>query len=162
MIKRKGGCVRYSDRNLLPGETVIFRTRKHKIIFLVPVLLTIGALYAYPYVSQNQILMKVVWALFIVPAIFWGYTLVEYLTSIFVVTNKRIMMREGFFNRHTNETLLTSISQVTVDQHLIAQLLNYGNVTVNAFGASDTFVMIANPFQFQQSLNEQLNRVISK
>lgn len=142
---------------LLPEEVVVFQTRKHKIIFFVPVALTLAALYAYPFFIHNPMLEKIIWGLFVVPAIFFGYTLVEYMTSIFIVTNKRIMMREGFFTRHTNETLLTSISQVTVDQNIVAQLLNYGTVTVNAFGASDTFVMIASPYRFQQALNEQVN-----
>jgi uncharacterized membrane protein YdbT with pleckstrin-like domain len=143
---------------LLPEEVIVFQTRKHKVIFFIPVVLTIVALYAYPFFSHSPMLEKVVWTLFLVPGIFFLYSLVEYMTSIFIVTNKRIMMREGFFTRHTNETLLTSISQVTVDQNLIAQLLNYGTVTVNAFGASDTFVMIAGPYLFQQALNEQVNR----
>lgn len=147
------------DRNLLQDEIVIFKTRKHKIIFFIPVILTIAVIYIYPFFAQNPMLEKVVWALFLVPSVFWCYTLVEYMTSIFVVTSKRIMMREGFFTRHTNETLLTSISQVTIDQHLAAQLLNYGTVTVNAFGASDTFVMIANPYRFQQAINEQINQI---
>ena len=148
-----------ASRRLLRDEVIIFQTRKHKIIFFVPIVLTVGVIYLYPFFADNAMLAKILWALFLVPAVFWGYNLVEYATSIFVVTNKRIMMREGFFNRHTNETLLTSISQVTVDQNIVAQLLNYGTVTVNAFGASDTFVMIANPYGFQQALNEQMNLI---
>jgi hypothetical protein len=147
------------DQYLLQDEVVIFKTRKHKIIFFIPIMLTVAALYIYPVFAQSQLLMKIIWALLVVPGLFWGYTLVEYMTSIFVVTSKRILMREGFFTRHTNETLLTSISQVTIDQNLAAQLLGYGTVTVNAFGASDTFVMIANPYRFQQALNEQINQV---
>lgn len=151
--------MRHDDRRLMQGEMIFFKTRKHKIIFFVPIVLTLCVLYLYPLFAASPLLHKVIWALLVVPASFWGYTLVEYMTSIFIVTNKRILMREGFFTRHTNETLLASISQVTIDQNLIAQLLGYGTVTVNAFGASDTFVMIARPYGFQQALNEQINQM---
>lgn len=146
-----------ASRRLLRDEVIVFQTKKHKIIFFVPIVLTLLAIYVYPIFTNNPFLAKIIWALVLVPGVFFTYSLVEYMTSIFIVTNKRIMMREGFFNRHTNETLLTSISQVNVDQNLIAQLLNYGTLTVNAFGASDTFVMIAKPYAFQQALNEQVN-----
>ena len=68
-------------------------------------------------------------------------------------------MREGFFYRHTNETRLATISQINVNQSLLGQILNFGTVIINAFGAFDTFTMIAKPFLFQKYVNEQLDKV---
>ena len=84
----------------------------------------------------------------------------EYITSEFAVTNKRIMMREGFFFRHMAEIRLNTLSQINVDQSLIGQMLGYGIVTLNAFGAFDAFTMIASPVQFQKVANEQLDKVV--
>lgn len=144
----------YIDRNLLPDERILFRTKKHLIIFFLPVVLTIFSAFITKYMTNDPVLAKVAWAPWLLALIFWVYYWFEYMTSEFVVTNKRVMMREGFFNRHTNEMRLATISQVNVDQSLLGQILNYGMVTINAFGVSDAYNMIANPFLFQRYVNE--------
>ena len=147
----------YIDRNLLPGERILFRTKKHIIIFLFPVIWTIFSFYATDYMRTNLILTKLEMIPWLLALLFWGYVGLEYLTSEFVVSNKRVMMREGFFYRHANELRLATIYQVNVDQSLLGQLLNYGIVSINAFGAFDSFTMIAQPFLFQKKVNEQLD-----
>lgn len=149
----------YIDRNLLPGEQILFRTRKHLIIFFYPIILTIFAIYAQQYMHDNFILARVEWAPALIVLIYWGFILLEYATSEFVVTSKRIMMREGFFIRHSTELRINSISQINVDQNLVGQMLDYGTVSLNAFGAYDAFYMIAHPFLFQKYANEQLDKI---
>lgn len=148
----------YIDRNLIPNEEIIFRTKKHLIIFLLPVLLLIGTIYISAYMENNPILVKVYWGPWIVTAIIWAIVGLEYMSSEFAVTNKRVMMREGFFTRHSNEIRLNAISQINVDQTILGQLLNYGIVSINAFGAYDQFSLIAKPFMFQRYVNEQIDR----
>lgn len=149
----------YIDRNLLPDEQVIFRTKKHIIIFLSPLLLTVFLLYAAYYMHNNPILINLEWAPLVVAFIFWANVGLEYMTSEFVVTSKRVMMREGFFTRHTNELRLAAISQVVVDQSIIGQIFNYGAVSINAFGAYDSFSVLSKPYGFQKSVNEQMDKV---
>lgn len=149
----------YIDRNLLPDETILFRTKKHLIIFFYPLVLAIFGAYAYEYMINNEILQRIAWAPTAVILIFWAYVGLEYMTSEFAVTNKRVMMREGFFVRHANEMRITTISQVNVDQSLIGQMLDYGMVSINAFGAFDAYSMIAHPYTFQKAVNEQLDKL---
>jgi uncharacterized membrane protein YdbT with pleckstrin-like domain len=152
----------YIDKNLLPGEKILFRTKKHVIIFLVPILWSIFSIYAFSYMHANEILTRVEWAPWVVALILWFYALLEYAFSEFVVTDKRLMMREGFFYRHTNEMRLSTISQVNVDQSLIGQYLDYGDVSINAFGAFDSYSLIAGPNTFQKYVNEQLDILTSR
>ena len=147
----------YIDRNLLPDERILFRVKKHWIIFFVPVVMTIFSCYASNYLHQNDILVKVEYAPWAITLIFWAYYGLEYLSSEYAVTNKRVMMREGFFVRHGNEMRLSAISQVNVDQSLLGQLLNYGAVSINAFGAFDSYTLISSPFRFQQIVNQQID-----
>lgn len=70
------------------------------------------------------------------------------------------MMREGFFFRHMAEIRLNTLSQINVDQSLLGQLLGYGIVSLNAFGAFDAFTMIARPIEFQKCANEQLDKLV--
>lgn len=151
----------YMDKNLLPDERILFRTKKHIIIFFVPVVLTILAVFATYYMRANPILAQVQTAPWLVTLIFWAYMGLDYMTSEYAVTNKRVMMREGFFNRHATEMRLAAISQVNVDQSLAGQLFDYGTVSLNAFGAYDSFPLIAKPFLFQKYVNEQLD-IIAK
>jgi uncharacterized membrane protein YdbT with pleckstrin-like domain len=150
----------YIDKNLLQDERIQFRTKKHLIIFFFPVVWLIFSIYATDYMRSNPFLIKLAWVPWLLALIFWGYVWLEYVTSEFAVTNKRVMMREGFFNRHANEVRLSAISQVTIDQSLIGQLLNYGVVSINAFGAFDTYTMIDKPFAFQKNVNEELDKVV--
>lgn len=147
----------YIDKNLLPDERILFRTKKSLIVFSNPIILTILSILATNYMHSNTILYKLEWAPWLVTLIYWAYVWIEYVYSDFAVTNKRVMMREGFFNRHTNELRLTTISQVNVDQSIIGQILNYGEVSLNAFGAFDTYSLIAKPFEFQKSINQQMD-----
>ena len=151
----------YIDSNLLPDEQIIFRTKKHLIIFIYPVLVTIFMMYAYVhYIEANPILLKLMWLPWLVVCLFWAYTALEYKFSEFAVTNKRVLMREGFFTRHINEMRLATVSQVNIEQGLIGQLLNYGTIIINAFGAFDAFTVIANPSALQKAVNEQLDKIV--
>ena len=151
----------YIDKNLLQDERVLFRTKKHLIIFFFPLVWTIFCVYATSYMRGNLLLAKVEWAPWLLALIFWAYVWLEYKTSEFAVTNKRVMMREGFFYRHANEIRLSAISQVNVDQSLLGQMLNYGIVSINAFGAYDSYTMISQPFQFQKFVNQELDNTLS-
>jgi uncharacterized membrane protein YdbT with pleckstrin-like domain len=151
----------YIDSNLLPDERIIFRTKKSPILFLFPALLLIFCAYASNLMGQNQILHNVQWVPWVVTILIWSAVGLNYYTSEFAVTNKRVMMREGFFTRHANEMRLTTISQVNVEQSLIGQMVGYGSVSINAFGVSDDYTLISNPNKFQQAVNEQLDRATS-
>lgn len=150
----------YLDRNLIAGEQILFRTKKHLVIFFLPVLWVFVSCFLTYYMLQSPILAKLSFLPWVLAFIFFVYVFFEYFTSEFAVTNKRVMMREGFFYRHTTEMRLATISQVNVDQSLLGQLLNYGIVSVNAFGATDAFTLIAKPHKFQKTVHEQLDKVV--
>jgi uncharacterized membrane protein YdbT with pleckstrin-like domain len=150
--------VSYIDKNLLPDETIVFRTKKHTMIFFVPVLCLIAAYFVTVYMQQNPVLVKVIWMPWVLALIFWAQVGLSYFASDYAVTNKRVMMREGFFVRHATELRLNTISQVHVNQSLLGQVLNYGEVAINAFGASDSFTMVSHPYDFQKCINEQLEK----
>lgn len=151
----------YIDNNLVADERIVFRTRKSLFIFFFPFIWTVFAWYASDYMNANSILRQLNWIPAGLTLLFWAYVWLEYNFSEFAVTNKRIMMREGFFVRHANEMRLSTVSQVAIDQGLIGQVLNYGIVTISAFGAADSFTMIDKPGAFQRAVNQELDKVIA-
>lgn len=151
----------YIEKNLLPDEEVIFRTKKHLIIFLVPCAWIIATLFCL--INANPIVVKLAFAPAIAALATLGNSWLTYVTSEFAVTNKRVMMKEGFFFRHSNELRLSTISNITVNQSLLAQMLSYGTLIISPFGAdNDVFTEIANPYAFQKNAQIQLDKISSQ
>ncbi len=147
----------YIDRNLLPGETILFRTRKSVVLFVPSVVLLLLSIVATDYFLATPLLTKLVFVPWVITGIYFFYALLQYYSSEYAVTDSRIMMREGLFTRHSNEMRLTAISQVNVDQTLFGMMFNFGTVSINAFGAFDGYQLISNPFRFQRTVNQQLD-----
>lgn len=153
--------MRYIDQNLLPDEKILYRTKKHVIIFLIPIIFTIGTVFFY--FNANPFVVKASYILSIATIATWLNALLIYYTADFAVTNKRISMKEGFFFRHTNDTRLTTIANVTVNQSLLGQLLNYGTVVINTFGGtSDPFSEIDSPIPFQKMLQNRIDELTAQ
>ena len=147
------------DKNLLSDEQIIYRTKKHWIIFFAPAAWALAAIFfafnANPWVAKAAIAPAL--AALILGIGKW----LEYITAEFVVTNKRVMMKEGFFTRHSNELRLATVSNMNVDQSLLGQLLDYGTVVISPFGsARDVFTEIAHPFEFQKQTQMRLDQVV--
>lgn len=152
----------YIDQNLLTNERILFRTKKHVILFFYPLVWSLFCFYASFYMLGNPILAGLIWVPWLVALVFWANSGLQYLVSDYVVTNRRLMMREGFFFRRAKEMRLAAISQVSIDQSLLGQVLGYGVVSLSAFGAYDRFSLVAHPVAFQKAVNEQLDQVTTK
>ena len=146
----------YIDNNLLPDERSVFRTKKYLILFLVPAIFFLCSIAASAYMRSNAMLLPLEWAPWVVTLVFWAHAGLQYYFSEYAVTNKRILLREGFVYRHTAELQVATISQVNVEQSLLGQWLNYGSVGINAFGAVDFYHLVADPYGFQRCVNAQL------
>lgn len=146
------------EANLLPDEQILYRTRKHYIIFFPPALLTLMTLIFL--LNSNPFVVRVAFIPALAALVSWLNEWLDYITSEFAVTNKRIMMKEGFFTRHSNEARLTTITNISTTQSLIGQLLHFGTVIINTFGGmNDAFPEIPNPNEFQKQVQMQLDKL---
>ena len=59
----------------------------------------------------------------------------RWITEI-AVTDRRVIYKRGFINRHTIEMNMDKVATVDVDQSVLGRLLNYGTVTVQGTGMS--------------------------
>ena len=145
----------YVDKNLVPGEQIVYRAHLHWIIFLTAALFILpgAALVVVGLISQ----LIVVW----VPgALLAAYGLcklaaryVRYATSEFAVTNKRVLVKIGFYKRHTLELLLSRLETIGVEQGLLARLLGYGTIVVTGTGGtSEPFANISRPLEFRRQV----------
>jgi len=151
----------YLDKNLLAGEKILFRTKKHWIVFFPPVFWALVSIFLYfqtsPIFQSNSILKNFFLLPAIIALIYLCNQWLVYYFSEFAITNIRIVMREGFFFRHTNDTRLSALASVDVVQGVIGQALDYGTVFINSFGGQkDPFTDIDTPVKFKSVLQEQL------
>ncbi|MFM2033134.1 MAG: hypothetical protein RLZZ297_1899 [Chloroflexota bacterium] len=79
----------------------------------------------------------------------WYYTQV-------IVTNRRLIRREGILSRRVSDIALTQLSEVVITQSLLGRLFNYGDVHVT--GDSDAsklqFVQVKNPFKLRTVIDD--------
>lgn len=153
----------YIDDNIMPGERITYRAYLHWIIWLefsLWLLATLLLLGLVAVVSGSAVagLFRVVTALVaIFTLIKLLQTVIEYRTSEFGVTNRRVLMKTGFIRRRTFELVLSRLESVEVAQGIAARLLRYGGVTVTGTGAArGMFRRIAAPLEFRRQVYLQL------
>jgi uncharacterized membrane protein YdbT with pleckstrin-like domain len=138
----------YVDKSLIPGESVVFRTRLHWIIFAWPVvfaLITIAALYLR-YTRTAEALGVVTLILFL--ARYFVYT-----ASEFAVTNKRVIVKVGVLQRRTLEILLTKVEAIAVTQSIAGQIFGCGTIMVTGTGGTrEPFSNIRSPLEFRRAV----------
>jgi uncharacterized membrane protein YdbT with pleckstrin-like domain len=135
----------YIESNLLPDEKVVYKGRLHWSIFwkaCALVILGIIFLYIQPIIGGIVILIGLF--AFVTPTI-------NYATSEFGVTNKRVIIKIGFLRRKTLELLLRHVEAILVDQSVMGRLLNYGSVTLTGTGGvRESFHNISAPLEFRR------------
>ena len=148
----------YLDDNLLDGERIIYRAHLHWTIFGMAILvMLLGValgivLYLYEphYWYLGLILTSIGLLLAIGP-------LVRYVGSEFAVTNKRVLSKTGFIQRESDETLLSKVEAIAVDQGIVGRMLGFGTVRLTGSGGTeDAFAGISHPLEFRRQVQSQV------
>jgi membrane protein YdbS with pleckstrin-like domain len=159
----------YVEANLVPGESVAYRTRLHWIVF-APALL-IGSLIdsagvgllvtaflkrvpggeaSIPMIVAAAILMLVGSAWVAAGAIRWKATEI-------VVTSRRVLIKTGIMTIHTTEILLSKVESVSIEEPPMGRMFGYGKVTIHGTGGTpETFERIASPNEFRRRVQIQI------
>jgi uncharacterized membrane protein YdbT with pleckstrin-like domain len=156
----------YVAKHLMPGEEVVRETHLSRIVFLPALILLVlaGGLFAVVLRggADTRGAMPVP-ALFLAGAaamFLWG--LIRIGASEFAVTNKRVIVKVGLFNRHSTETLLRQVEGITVDQGIVGRIFNYGTIVIEGTGSDRTpYSGIAAPLQFRLAVQEQIDRSLA-
>jgi uncharacterized membrane protein YdbT with pleckstrin-like domain len=151
---------RYIDEILQPGEKVLYSTNAHWIFYLPAILAWIVALalLALSRVTTTEgviLLCLSAAAVVALAAVYWtvrGWF--HRFTTETDVTDRRVVHKTGFINRHTFEIALDKIASVDVDQSIAGRLLNYGSVTIVGVGEGSTKTIdtIASPLAFRSAI----------
>ncbi len=117
----------YVNKNLISNEKVEYETTLHWKIFVT--LSGLFTLFIYPYIKLR--------------------------TNEFVITNKRIVIKKGWFSRSTFEINLNKIETVNVDQSIWGRIFGFGTITiVGTGGTHEIFDSIRKPLEFRRKFQE--------
>lgn len=149
--------MRYVTRVLQPGETLVYATRLHWIIFFRAILwLAISIILAIAgwYIGDNRNLslaLYVAAVIFALLAVARGFRrFIDWATTELAVTDRRVIYKTGFIRRHTIEMNRRQIESVDVDQAIPGRIIGYGTVIVRGTGGSlEPMRYIGSPLTFR-------------
>ena len=148
--------MRYIEEILQPGETVLFAGTLHWIVYLPAVLILLPALGSLMLVRAGPtglswLIASIVFAL--AAAVLFVSAWFRRWTTEIDVTDRRIVYKRGFINRHTVEMNMDKVESVDVDQSFWGRLLDYGDITIRGTGVGiEPLHGIGSPLDFRNNV----------
>ena len=149
--------MRYVRRVLQPGETVVYATKLHWIIYWPAILLLIICIIlagAAWYMADNSNvslalgIAAVIFALLALSSAFRAF--IHWATTELAVTDRRVIYKTGLIARHTIEMNRRQVESVDVDQSIFGRMIGYGTLIIRGTGGSlEPMHRIDNPLTFR-------------
>jgi uncharacterized membrane protein YdbT with pleckstrin-like domain len=162
----------YIDSNLIPGETVVYRTRLHWIVMFWSIvigslLLALpGALLLYYALSQTRAESQMSHvmdgggiALLIAGLVVILMGMLRRNATEMAVTTRRVVIKSGLASRKTIEMLLNKVESIEVSETTFGRMLGYGTITVIGSGGTlEPFREMAHPLAFRSQVQQQIQK----
>lgn len=144
----------YIQKNLQAGEEVKYKAEIHWYIFAYPVvLLLFGAFLSS---VPSGFLYYIGLILLLLGLIQLVKRILLKMGAEYVVTNKKVVLKSGFFARDALELTLNKCEGLRITQSILGRILGFGGIVVTTGGAVNTFKFIADPMKFRNEINAQL------
>ena len=127
----------YPKQLLSPGEKIVAEFRPHWTSIAVPLVLTLLALVAIGLIAAftegavkqwGPLAVAVLWLALTVPK------LIAWLTTQHVITNERVIHRQGFVAKHGKEIPHEMINTVAFRQSVFERMVGSGDVVIESAG----------------------------
>ena len=161
----------YVEKNLMVGETVVYRTRLHWIVLFWPIVLSLlfgvaglalltrafGSASGNSGTSTPMLAGGLV--LLVVGCVCFGIGHVKRNATEMAVTDRRVIVKVGVATRRTFEILLSKVESIGVEESVMGRLLGYGTVIVRGTGGTpEPFDTVGNPIEFRKQVQEQIEK----
>lgn len=131
----------YVTSVIQPGERIVRLGHLHWIVYWHAILFAVLTVVCAAWSSSTGMgmVMRFAAMAFGVLAVvaFVHAWFVRWITEI-AVTDRRIIYKRGFINRHTVEMNMDKVAGVDVDQSILGRLLDYGSIHVLGTGGAQT------------------------
>jgi len=80
--------------------------------------------------------------------------MIEHATTKFIVTNKRIIFKQGWITSKTTEININQIESARIEQNIYQKMFDYGNLIIGGTGATLLKISnINNPKELRRAIN---------
>ena len=145
----------YTAATLQADEKPLHQTTIHWMALSGPVIGALLSLIVIVPIGMFAAWKNFYWAWFLVviPLGILVSASVTVRTSELVITDRRVLIKVGFIQRHTFEMFISKIESVAVFQSMLGRVFDYGTVTIRGTGgSSESFTTIAAPLQFRDAI----------
>ncbi|HSD83639.1 MAG TPA: PH domain-containing protein, partial [Anaerolineae bacterium] len=128
------GMLKYVESLLGKNEQILWRARQHWIVltanFVINLFLFIAiwALYALMgIVAVGNFLLTIrpfALLLLVIPIGWFGWEMLQWWAEEYLITTHRVVQTEGLINKHTKDSALEKINDITLNQSVLGRLLN--------------------------------------
>ncbi len=159
----------YVEKNLIPGEKLVYRTGVHWSVLTVPAI--VAVIFAAPGIAilvfRDDIAAKGIppdavviagVALILVAAVVFGSAVIKKNATEIAVTDRRVIIKTGLTSRRSLEIMLAKVESIGIDETLVGRMLGYGTVVIHGTGGTpEPFRKIAHPSQFRMAVQQQID-----
>lgn len=153
--------MKYVQRVLQPGETVVHQAHLHWLIFLraigflilAIICLIAEALYhpTEPIVATTILVVACFLALIAAESGLRAW--IRRATTEFAITDRRVIYKTGLFSRHTLEMNRGKVESVDVEQPFTGRVFGYGTIILRGTGSThEPIYHIADPLTFRSHI----------
>lgn len=158
----------YVKNNLLRDESIVYEAKLHwfywvKPILLIAILLYIGThVYHYGYLMVIDSLLGDLLSpiCFLASIVIFIVKLIPVATLEMVITNKRLIIKQGYISRSTYELQMSQIESIGLEQSFFGRIFNYGTISVSGTGgARKKTGYIADPLSFRNAFFDEKEKL---
>lgn len=150
----------YVRNHLQEGETVVYQTTVHWIVYWRAILwlalaIVAGAMGAaladalHATIYTNALSVGAI-AFAAVAVVSWIHALIRRATTELAITDRRIIVKAGLIRRTTSEMNRSKVESVLVEQSVLGRLFDFGTILIKGTGGGlEPLVGIARPIKFR-------------
>lgn len=148
----------YVSKTLLEGEEICYQARLHWWIYIMPLVLIFVS--SYFLFGQFEVFIQCTGGVLLIIGL-WNLLsrVLLALTSDFIVTNKRVILKTGLIRRSISDLQLNKAEGIIFDESLFGRLLGYGTILVTTGGITNTYPYVASPMLLRKAINERIDKM---
>jgi membrane protein YdbS with pleckstrin-like domain len=153
----------YPEKSLNPGEQVAIDVRPHWKYLAGPIfavaVVVVGSVVAL--VENVPHWAELALAALLVLCLLWlGGRYIRWVTTSFVVTSERLVLRKGILRRTVREILLDRLTDITYNQTLLDRILGCGDILLESPGrdSQEVFPDLPHPVRIQNEIYRLINQ----
>ncbi|SFD14991.1 PH domain-containing protein [Streptomyces aidingensis] len=158
-----------ADRYLAEDEELVYHTRQHWttlvsefLLLLVIVAVTGAAVWFLPDEDWADTALWVVLGAGALAALwFWLVPLLQWRSTVYVLTTRRLHKRSGFINKAGRSIPLARVNDVAFSASLWERIMRYGTLTVQSASEQGTMTLrhVPDPELFKSKVYQQLDQL---